>query len=63
MRSQAGAWERGEIADYEVRRELLRANKTKCIEHLDALGRLIGNLPITTASIRRAAEIWPPSRF
>ncbi len=35
-----------EIADYEVRRELLRANKTKGIAHLDALGQLIEYLPI-----------------
>ena len=40
-----------EIADYEVRRELLRANKAKGIEHLDALGRLIEYLPITTAAM------------
>ena len=51
-----------EIADYEVRRELLRANKTKGIAHLDALGKLIEYLPITTAAMRRAAEFWAQAR-
>ncbi len=51
-----------EIADYEVRRELLRANKTKGIAHLDALGQLIEYLPITTAAMRRAAEFWAQAR-
>ena len=41
-----------EITDYEVRRELLRANKVKGIGHLDALGRLIEFQPITTAAMR-----------
>jgi len=51
-----------EITDYEVRRELLRANKAKGIEHLNALGRLIEYLPITTAAMRRAAEFWAQAR-
>jgi len=51
-----------EIADYEVRRELLRANKTKGIAHLDALGKFIEYLPITTAAMRRAAEFWAQAR-
>ena len=37
-----------EIADYEVRRELLRANKVRGIQRLDFLKNEIGYLPITT---------------
>ena len=35
-----------EIADYEVRRELLRANKAKGIKRLDELKRTMGYVPI-----------------
>lgn len=38
-----------EIADYEVRRELLRAKKSKGLTRLDGLSQLIEYLPITTA--------------
>ncbi|PSB01588.1 nuclease [Merismopedia glauca CCAP 1448/3] len=51
-----------EIADYEVRRELLRANKIKGIARLDALARLIEYLPITTLVMRQAAELWAQAR-
>ncbi len=51
-----------EIADYEVRRELLRANKTKGIAHLDALGTLVEYLPITTVAMRQAALFWAQAR-
>ncbi len=51
-----------EIADYEVRRELLRANKTKGISRLDNLAKLIEYLPITTAVMRQAAELWAEAR-
>ncbi|KXS89886.1 nuclease [Microcystis aeruginosa NIES-88] len=44
-----------EIADYEVRRELLRANKIKGIKRLDELANLIEYLPITTDAMRKAA--------
>ena len=44
-----------EIADYEVRRELLRANKLRGIGQLDALARLLEYLPITTAAMHQAA--------
>ena len=42
-----------EIADYEVRRELLRAKKTRGLAHLDALGNRLEYLSITTAAMRR----------
>jgi hypothetical protein len=51
-----------EIADYEVRRELLRANKTKGLAHLDAMGSSLEYLPITTAAMRQAAFFWAQAR-
>lgn len=51
-----------EIADYEVRRELLRANKVKGIERLDALTRLLEYLPLTTTAMRQAALFWAQAR-
>jgi predicted nucleic acid-binding protein len=51
-----------EIADYEVRRELLRANKIKGIVRLDELAKLIEYLPITTAAMRQAAKLWAEAR-
>lgn len=51
-----------EISDYEVRRELLRANKLSGVERLDALGTFLEYLPLTTASIRQAAKFWAQAR-
>jgi predicted nucleic acid-binding protein len=51
-----------EIADYEVRRELLRANKTKGISRLDELAQLLEYLPITTDAMRQAAKLWAQAR-
>jgi predicted nucleic acid-binding protein len=51
-----------EIADYEVRRELLRANKTKAISRLDELAQLLEYLPITTDAMRQAAKLWAQAR-
>jgi predicted nucleic acid-binding protein len=51
-----------EIADYEVRRELLRANKKKGITRLDDLAKSIEYLPITTAAMLQAAELWSQAR-
>jgi predicted nucleic acid-binding protein len=51
-----------EIADYEVRRELLRAGRTTGVERLDALAVAIGLLPLTTAAMRKAAEFWAQAR-
>ncbi|AFZ59016.1 nuclease [Anabaena cylindrica FACHB-243] len=51
-----------EIADYEVRRELLRANKLKGIARLDELTQLVEYLPITTNSMRQAALLWAQAR-
>ncbi len=51
-----------EITDYEVRRELIRAGKTRSVKRLDALAQATEYLPITTASMRRAAELWAQAR-
>jgi predicted nucleic acid-binding protein len=51
-----------EITDYEVRRELLRANKPRSIVLLDALAQQLEYLALTTAAMRRAAELWAQAR-
>lgn len=51
-----------EIADYEVRRELLRANKRAGIKRLDNLRTTLDYLPISTAIMLRAAELWAEVR-
>jgi predicted nucleic acid-binding protein len=51
-----------EIVDYEVRRELWRANKIRGIERLDALGQTLEYLPLTTAAMRQAARFWAQAR-
>ena len=51
-----------EIADYEVRRELLRAGKSKGIRRLELLKATLSYLPLTTKTMLRAAEFWAQSR-
>ncbi len=51
-----------EIADYEVRRELLRAGKKRGIARLDILKNTIGYRPITTPIMLKAAELWAQAR-
>jgi len=51
-----------EITDYEVRRELLRANKLEGIKRLDNLKDAIGYIPITTQVMLKAAEFWAIAR-
>lgn len=51
-----------EIADYEVRRELLRANKSLGIAQLDRLVTLAEFLPISTPAMRDAAQLWAVAR-
>jgi predicted nucleic acid-binding protein len=51
-----------EITDYELRRELLRAGKNARVRRLDALAQATEYLPITTAAMRRAAELWAQAR-
>ncbi len=51
-----------EIADYEVRRELLRIGKQRSIRQLDQLQAVLEYIPITTAMILKAAELWAQVR-
>ena len=53
-----------EIADYEVRRELLRARKTAGVARLDRFIAAAPQryLPLTTQAVRKAAELWADAR-
>ncbi len=51
-----------EIADYELRRELLRGEKVRGIQKLDNLKAELVYLPITTSVMIRAAELWAEVR-
>ena len=52
-----------EIADYELRRELTRAGKTRSIGRLDRLAKTPAYLPLTTEAMRLAAEYWARVRL
>lgn len=47
-----------EIADYELRRELLRSGKQKSIERLDQLSQSSVFIPLTRETMLKAAELW-----
>ena len=51
-----------EIADYEIRRELLRARKTNGLRKPDRLVSTLMYVQLTTAAMRRAAELWAQLR-
>lgn len=51
-----------EIADYEVRRELIRSGKERGLGRLDALKGMLGYAPITTSVMLKAAEFWATAR-
>ena len=51
-----------EIADFEVRRELLRADKFKGIEHLNDLQKYLDYVPLTTQTMLKAAQFWAQVR-
>jgi predicted nucleic acid-binding protein len=51
-----------EIADYEVRRELLRAERLAGLARLDILVHELDYLPITTYAMRLAAQLWARTR-
>jgi len=51
-----------EIANYEVRRELLRARVLSGVGRLDGLKARFLYLPISTPAMLRAAEFWADAR-
>ncbi len=51
-----------EIADYELRRELVRAGKLQGLRHLEDLLSIADYLPISTPAMRKAAELWAEAR-
>lgn len=51
-----------EIADYELRRELIRARRTAGVARLDAFIAEVGFLPTATAAMRQAAVFWAEAR-
>ncbi len=51
-----------EIADYEVRRELLRAGRTKSVARLERLAEELGYLALDTETLRHAAGLWAHAR-
>ena len=53
-----------EIADYELRRELIRANKGPSLARLDAFNAAEPDRyrPLTTPDVREAARLWAQAR-
>jgi hypothetical protein len=51
-----------DVADYEVRRELLRAEKMTGVDRLDALGATLGVIATTPETLREAASLWAAAR-
>ncbi len=51
-----------EIADYEIRRELLRSGKMAGVQRLNLLKSMLGYVPITTETMLKAAEFWAQAR-
>lgn len=51
-----------EIVDYEIRRELLRANKQRGLRTLDAICRTLDYCCLSSQSMRLAAQLWADAR-
>ena len=53
-----------EITDYEIRRELIRANKMRGLLRLDSFisSNAVSYLPINTTVMRQAAILWAEAR-
>jgi predicted nucleic acid-binding protein len=51
-----------ELADYELRRELLRIGATRSLIRLDELARELLYVPVTTTHWRDAAALWATAR-
>ncbi|MEG4507880.1 nucleic acid-binding protein [Microcoleus sp. F6_B4] len=52
-----------EIADYEVRRELIRARKERGIRKLDLFKNVLTYRPLTTEVMLLAAQLWAQARM
>lgn len=50
------------IADYELRRELIRANQHRGLARLEALVQELGSISIDQEVIREAATLWAEAR-
>jgi predicted nucleic acid-binding protein len=59
---QAHAVMISELADYELRRELLRIGATRSLVRLDELARELLYVPVTTTHCRDAAALWAAAR-
>jgi predicted nucleic acid-binding protein len=51
-----------EVADYELRSELILGGKARGLRRLDTTIAALRYLPITTGTMRRAAELWASAR-
>lgn len=51
-----------EVIDYELRRELLRAGKVNSLKKLNGLKAILRFLPINSAAMLLAADLWATSR-
>lgn len=51
-----------EIADYEVRRELVRSGRVGSVQRLDRVGAGLGFFALTSDSWRLAADLWAEIR-
>jgi len=51
-----------EVVDYELRRELLHLGFADSVARLDELKSAVGYMPITTATMLKAAELWASAR-
>jgi hypothetical protein len=52
-----------EIADYELRRNLVRIRSERSLTALDSLVARIGYVALTTVSMRKAASYWAQARW
>ena len=46
------------IADYEVRRELIRAGRPSAVRRLDSVCRDLRFIPLSIEALKKAAELW-----
>ena len=51
-----------EICDYELRRELIRADLTESLNRLDRLEEQLSYIPLSTGVMRTACELWADVR-